>query len=104
MGDSSFVVMLCVALLAGTLFGWITGLMFFVAVSSTTARRTVQLLHTYQSLVPVRADEGIPKPVKFGPGVRPTTGKLIRDWHRASAPDQPTQPHPIVGKNGMHPF
>jgi len=101
--DGSFAVILCIVLLGGTLFGWITGLMFFTALSEMLARRTVQLLRTYQSLVPVRAaDEAIPKPVKFGPDVRPTTGKLIRDRYWEN--DQPTQPHPVIGNNGMHPF
>jgi hypothetical protein len=104
MGDSSFLVVLCVVMLAGVLFGLIVGLMFFTALSGAMSRQMVQLLRTYQALVPVRDREEVkPPPVKFGPGVRHPTGKLIQQWRQTYNSDQPTQPNPISGKNGRHP-
>jgi len=103
MGDGSFAAILCVAALAGVVVGQITALMFFTAVSGTTTRRNLHLLRQYQVIVPRDKGEALPGPVKFGPGTRTPTGKLIRDWHHMTSPDQPTQPHPVIGKNGMHP-
>jgi hypothetical protein len=105
MGDSSFVVILCVAVLAGVVVGQVTALMFFTAVFATTSRRTVQLLRQSQALANVRnlPDEVKPPPIKFGPTGRHPTGKLIQQWHQTYSSDQPTQPNPIVGKNGRHP-